>query len=167
MRFYRMSTRGLMLAVVVVAIVATPLAWYVRLTPHERLPLIGILLWACMLSPLWGTAILMFLPRRLTRRLLYVAGWACVAALVFGVIHCGDRDPWQYPSAFLCMGTWSLGLACGLGHLASRFRERFNRPKGVADPPRNRLAASFVERNSMFTVALRSSSVLAWVDIDK
>jgi MFS family permease len=124
----------IMVVVGYAAVVSALVAWYFRLAPRERVTGVAILLYVCVLAPLWGTPILAFLPRRLTRRLLKFAGCACVAVIVNAVIHAGDRDPWQYPSVFLCMGTWSLGVTCGLGHLASKFRESFDRPNDAAKP---------------------------------
>jgi hypothetical protein len=138
-----MTTPGLMFAMVVAAVVVGDVAivlvalvaWYSRLGSDTQERVLSYLLLAGLLAPLWGTAIVAFLPSWLTRRLLYVMAAACVAAFVFAMIHSADPHPVSSASALVCVETWLLGLGCGIVYLTSRFRKSLDRSGTDVDPP--------------------------------
>jgi hypothetical protein len=107
---------------IAVAVVTALLVWAFRRRWDSQEQTLGILLALYVLATPWAMAVLPLFPSRLSCRLLYLAGEACVAAFIFAVPHLADGDPVGVDAIFLIVQTLSLGLACGIGYFVSTLR---------------------------------------------
>jgi hypothetical protein len=121
-----MTTRRWMIAVLVIAVVIELLTWVSRLPEDVWDWLLMFILVPCLVLPLLGMAVLSLLPSWLTRRLFNLAGGTCIVALGVAMTPFEAGDPRRFGFAFLLVGALSLGLTCGLAHLASTLREQVN-----------------------------------------
>lgn len=84
-----------------------------------------ILSWVVMSAPIWVSLALLTAPPKIVKRLFVVVLLLFVGAFAFGVAHAGDRDPWQWPSAFISMGAFWLLISVGIGWLVNSIRNRY------------------------------------------
>jgi hypothetical protein len=86
-----------------------------------------------------------------------------LAALLFSRVHISDRDPWQWPSAFMCMGTWLVTLPLAAWYFAVRRNHRVDKAASDSGPPTtpHRLPRSRMTVGGMMGVVLASTLILA------